>query len=163
MTWARPCRRLTSGASFSFTMTKAFTSTLPHTAYVFADYGCVVTEDNKTNNLYGPITFDLKPANRPDLVVESVTATPINPAAGQAIQLRVRVKNQGLAATIASSTVGIYTDHEPLCDDAPFTDVVAPALAAGTSFTFTTTASFPTGGQHTALRLRGSSLRHRRR
>jgi len=137
------------GASFTFTVTKIFTSTT-HTAYVFADYGCMLAEPNETNNQYGPITLGLKPANLPDLVVDSVLATPANPAAGEAVQVVVSLRNQGPAAMGAGAYAGLYADHAPACGDEPFVSAQVPSLTAGQSYVFTRTVSFPTAGQHEA-------------
>ena len=44
---------------------------------------------------------------RPDVVVTSISASPANPAAGQAVTFSVTVKNQGLGSTPAGVVIGV--------------------------------------------------------
>jgi hypothetical protein len=84
------------------------------------------------NNRYGPLTVWAGPPRLPDLVVDSLTSYPANPAAGAAVHYVVRVRNAGTAASPVAQ-VGIYRNRTPGACGAPDLTDHIPPLAIGAS------------------------------
>jgi subtilase family serine protease len=59
------------------------------------------------------VTVSAAPANQADLIVTAVTASPANPAAGQAVTFSVTIRNQGTAATNEGPGVLFSVNGQP--------------------------------------------------
>jgi subtilase family serine protease len=84
-----------------------------HAAAACADAGSAVAESDETNNCLS-VGFTVNPPNTPDLIVESVTFTPAQPAAGEAVTAHAIVRNQGTGAATATVT-STEVDGAPAC------------------------------------------------
>jgi CARDB/F5/8 type C domain len=63
-----------------------------------------VIEQNETNNSYtNPTALVVKPVDSSDLIASPVAWSPTNPAAGNAVNFSVAIKNQGTVASAAGS------------------------------------------------------------
>ncbi|MCX6033133.1 MAG: proprotein convertase P-domain-containing protein, partial [Chloroflexi bacterium] len=126
---------LATGAYADLTLRAAgFDPPGQYTVYALADPACLLwnKDSDPNNNRYGPLTVWAGPPLLPDLVVDSVTSYPTNPAAGEAVHYVVRVRNAGTAASPVAQ-VGIYRNRTPgVCGSPDLADHVAP-LAIGTS------------------------------
>ena len=68
---------------------------------VFADSGNTVSESDETNN-GSEISFNVITAQQPDLIIDTITLTPVNPNTDDTITFYVTVKNAGGAIAAAS-------------------------------------------------------------
>lgn len=68
-----------------------------------ADADAQVTESNETNNTGSVLIIVTSASGSPDLVVEAATASPVALTAGQTTTASCTVRNQGTAASVASS------------------------------------------------------------
>lgn len=68
-----------------------------------ADADAQVTESNETNNTGSVLITVTSASGSPDLVVEAATASPVALTAGQTTTASCTVRNQGTAASVASS------------------------------------------------------------
>ena len=100
-------------------------------------------------------TVTVSSAGTPDLIVTSITSSPANPAAGQAVTFSAVAKNQGTAATPAGTILGVLFSVDGAVSN--WSDTNTTSLAAGASVTLTanggpTSATWSaTAGTHTIL------------
>jgi hypothetical protein len=96
-----------------------------------------ITEFNANNNSFTKQII-LTQLPGPDLLVQSITWSPSNPAAGNAVSFKVAVQNQGLDATAANAvTVSLSINSS-----STFTGSLSGALASGGSATITITGTW---------------------
>ena len=94
-------------------------------------------------------------AGTPDIIVSSITASPANPTAGQAVTFSAVVRNQGTAATPAGTILGILFSVDGT--SVSWSDTNTASLAAGASVTLTANGGpsgatwSATAGTHTIL------------
>ena len=133
-----------------------------YNAYAIVDTACRLwnQDPDPYNNRYGPLTLWAGPPLLPDLVVDSVTAYPTNPAAGDPVRYVVRVRNAGTAAGPVAQ-VGIYRNRTPgICGMPDLAGQVAPlAIGASQDVVFNDTLA---QGTWEHLRCGGWRLRGRR-
>jgi hypothetical protein len=76
---------------------------------------------------------------QPDLVVTSVTLSPVSPNAGDHVVFTAVVKNQGTGATPAGTVLGVGFDLDGSQAATNWEDTATASLAAGASITLTAT------------------------
>ncbi|MFC1869649.1 CARDB domain-containing protein [Chloroflexota bacterium] len=81
---------------------------LTYTVKTIADYKDNVLESNETNNEKA-ITFSENPGPEPDLIIQDITWSPLNPSSGETITFTVTIKNQGGSSAVASQ-INYYLD-----------------------------------------------------
>jgi hypothetical protein len=81
----------------------------------------------------GTWTFTIQRNLVPDLVIQSITASPSNPIGNQQVTFTIRVKNQGTGNVTSSFYVDFYIDRQPLtdCSDSGTAWWTVDSLAAG--------------------------------
>ncbi len=128
--------RLAVDETYEFTLTAPFATLGAHSAYVFIDETCLITESNEVNNQFGPLDFDVTSTLRPDLVVTGLSTTPASLVINEPFQVNLTVRNQGVGVSPAS-VLGFYLDHQPVgCGDVgSYATVSVPALDAGAETT----------------------------
>ena len=97
-----------------------------HTIKVVADPNNRVLESNETNN-ERTIVF---PTLSPDLIVSSITWSPINPPAGETVTFTVTIRNQGIARADHSTIHYYIGDHDS--GNQHVESIAAGALATST-------------------------------
>jgi subtilase family serine protease len=125
-----------------------------HTVQAYVDDQNLIAEANESNNtLSAPFTVTSATGGI-DLVVTSLTWTPTNPTAPNAVTFTAVVKNQGTVATPAGTKIGVSFIVDGT--QVNWSDTYTSSLAAGASVTLTAnsgpagTASWATtGGTHT--------------
>ena len=81
---------------------------LTYTVKAVADYNDDVLESDETNN-EKEITFSGTPVPEPDLIIQDISWSPLNPSPGETVTLTVTIKNQGGGSAVASQ-VNYYVD-----------------------------------------------------
>ena len=120
-----------------------------HYLYAFADTNCFIDESNENNNILGPENLDV--SGSPDLVVQSITASPSNPSVNQPVTFTILIKNEGTADASTNFYVDFFIDRQPLddCSDTGEHFWEVSSLAAGAteelSYVYY---SFNTSGTH---------------
>ena len=104
-----------------------------HTIKVTADYGGVIAESNEGDNSYTK-TISVSAA-LPDLVIQSITATPSTFHAGDTINVSCVVSNQGNASAIQTSTQLRFnqTAARPIGYENILTNFTTIAMGAGSA------------------------------
>ncbi len=139
----------------SYTLTLALESGIAtagvHTVRAYTDYQCSIAEISEANNGFGPVSFNVV-QRYADLVVDSITPNPLEPAATYPFTYTVQVSNQGETAS-PISYLALYQDYVPLdCDDISWTNTArVPALGIGESVELTVASTgLSPQGQHFA-------------
>ena len=65
------------------------------------DPGDSILEDNELNNTL-TVTFTVRPADLPDLAIQSVSFTPAAPRVGDGVTITIKVRNNGTKASVAT-------------------------------------------------------------
>jgi hypothetical protein len=99
------CTATLSGGSGSC----GLTSTTTGTKTLTANY----SGDGTYNPSSSTASHTVNPASAPDLIVESITGLPANPAPGQAVDFTVRIKNLGSTDVTGSFYVDFFVDAQP--------------------------------------------------
>ena len=111
-----------------------------HTILAYVDDVNRITESNENNNqLTATVTVT---AGLPDLIVQSISWSPIHPATGQSVVFSCVVKNQGNAATPAGVVIGVGFSVDGT--EVTWSDTDSTSLAAGA--TVALTADYGTSG-----------------
>jgi subtilase family serine protease len=92
--------------------------------WVLADSGAAIAESDEGNNYAPSSGLEIKVVKKPDLVVQSVTASPMSPQVGESVAVTVVVKNNGLVGTTASFRLNLYADRATPPDVASVADFV---------------------------------------
>jgi len=88
--------------------------------------------------------------SQPDLVINSMTASNLNPGTGEAVTVDIIVKNQGSANAPASSLT-LYDNpspEPPIVNQAGWQTLAVPLLTPGASTILTFSPSWPSNGSH---------------
>ena len=96
-------------------------------------------------------SFTIQSNTAPDLVIQSISASPTSPNVNQQATFTVRVKNQGNANVTSSFYVDLYVDQQPVnnCSDTGTAYWSVSSLAAGATQDLTYTyGGFNTTGTH---------------
>ncbi len=113
-------------ANFTYNVTA---SPNPHTLIGAADFGGPLQESNESNNNRTEQMYVGQTA-QPDLIINSITWTPLNPVPNQATAVTFTVKNIGDATAGASTTLAKI-------DNSIIGYVSTPSLAPGATYDFT--------------------------
>jgi hypothetical protein len=98
------------------------------------------------------VTANFTSNQQPDLIVQSITASPPHPAPNQAVTFTIRIKNQGSANVSSNFYIDFYIDDQPItdCTDIGTTWWATNSLAAGEARDLTYDFSgFGESGAHT--------------
>ncbi len=124
----------------SATATATTTWTAAHGSYsvmAIADPDTTIAEFNESNNSFTKI-ITLSQLQGPDLLIQSISWSPSNPAAGSPVSFKVIIQNQGLDATSANAV----SVNLSINSSQTLTGTLTGQLAAGASATVAMTGTW---------------------
>jgi hypothetical protein len=141
---------LAAGATYTMSTTWTYSTSGTYQMYAYTDTGYGVYESNETNNVLGPVEIVVVASPLPaDLIVSSIVTDPADPEPGEEVEVNITVENQG-TYDAGGFYLDWYANESAAPSPPPFGNQreYVPSLAAGATYTMSTTWTYSTSGTY---------------